>query len=179
MMRTNGKRSKISKFPALALCLAVVGTVALGAGFAFAADPAPQPSADQAAPPEVVAQSNVAWDNHVQILELRHEAAALMDQIRHKVQELREAGVAIPEETRSAIKDCKDAIRASQEVLRGTVAQMEAEFAALHEDRQAKNWAGVLEHLGNIIEIQEVRLTEGAHILGQLQTILSLLNALG
>ncbi len=32
---------------------------------------------------------------------------------------------------------------------------MEAERNALREDRLAKNWAGVLEHLENILELLE------------------------
>lgn len=164
---------------ALVVGLALIVTFVAGTGMAFAADPATRPAANGAAPPDVVAKANVAWDQHVQFLQLRHECGLLMDQIRHKVQELRAAGVVIPDETRQAIKNSKDAIRASQETIRGTIAQMKAERTALHEDRQAKNWAGVLGHLETIIGIQVTRLQEAGHIPAQLQNILQLLDSVG
>lgn len=187
-MKTDEEKGKVSRFGKTVVwvvCAALMVGLLAAAGMAFAADPVGSdaagavPKADKAAPPEVVDKSNVAWDNHVQLLQLRHECASLVDQIRHRVQELRAAGVVIPGETRQAIKNAKDAIRASQQALRETVPQLQAETSALHEDRQAKNWAGVLGHLDNIIAIQQTRLSEAGHILAQLQDILQLLNAIG
>ncbi len=172
--RSGGKATK------LALALVLIGTLLGGAGMAFAADPPVIPGGESdGAPAEVIEKSNTVFDNHVLLLQIRLQCVQVMDQIRHKIQELRAAGVQIPEETRAAIRDSRDAIQASREALRATVTQMEAERNALHEDRQAKNWPGVLEHLNNIIAIQGTRLEEAGHILAQLQNILSLLESLG
>jgi hypothetical protein len=164
----------------LALVFVLIGMLVAGTGMAFAADPPAGAKVEANPPPaEVVEKSNVVFDNHVLVLQLRLQCAQVMDQIRHKIQELRAAGTQIPEETRAAIKESRDAIQAGKDVLRATVAQMEAERNALHEDLLAKNWTGVLEHLDNIIAIQGTRLDESAHILAQLQNILNLLESVG
>ena len=179
---------------ALAALVAGLAVTAAGAGTTFAASqaamaapapgpaPAPGGAANRAAgqvPPEVVDKSNTAWDNHVEILRLRWQCAAVTDQIRHKVQELRAAGAVIPDETRRAIKDSRDAIRAGRKTLRDTAAQMRAELKALHQARKAKDWTAVLTHLETIISIQQTRLEEGGRILSELQNILTLLDSVG
>jgi len=169
---------------ALVALVAGLAVTLAGAGTTFAANPAPAPApapnrAAGQVPPEVVDKSNAVWDNHVEILRLRWQCAAVTDQIRHKVQELRAAGTVIPDETRRAIKDSRDAIRASRETLRDTTAQMRTELTALRQARKAKDWTAVLTHLETIISIQQTRLEEGGSILSELQNILTLLDSVG
>ncbi len=181
------------KRASLAAVVALILSVALGTGAAFAAGGARDSGAltSTAAalvtgkvaaggpPADVVEHSNIAWDNHVLLLELRAQAASLTDEIRHVIQELRQSGTVIPEDVRQAVKDSRDAIRGSREAIKATIPEVQAERAALHEDRLAKNWAGALGHLENIIAIQETRIAEARHIVAELEAVKTLLEGIG
>jgi hypothetical protein len=174
-------RSRFSgKVTRLIVATVLIGALLTGTGLAFAADPPSGAANEGRRPPaEVIEKMKLVAENEKRLRDLGAQTRELANAIRLKIKELRAAGTQIPEDVQEAIKQSRQAIKEGKKNLRNAVGKMKTEQRALREDVKTQNWAGALEHLENILALQESVLEEGARVVAQLQHVLKLLKALG